>query len=137
MTTNYPEYAVKSVETLIDTILEFAPTTCTRYDIVKSYVVKRLAEKVQYYGDAELKYAISQLPESEQAEYTAKLPENKEKQARKDFTEFSQKPQPVGYTRKCSKCEGTGLYVMWIENGKARSHTGTTCYKCNGRGWTK
>lgn len=41
-----------------------------------------------------------------------------------------------GYSVKiCSKCNGNGKYVMSIINGQPFSFTGTTCYKCNGKGW--
>lgn len=35
----------------------------------------------------------------------------------------------------CSKCSGTGLYVMAVIDGRPWSATGTTCWSCGGTGW--
>ena len=79
-------------------------------------------------------YAISQLPENERDNWIIKPIEYKKSET---ITEFSVKSMPTtGQWNKCSKCGGNGMYIMWIENGKAHSTTGTTCYKCNGKGWT-
>ena len=42
----------------------------------------------------------------------------------------------AGY-RECSKCGGTGKYAAYVLDGSLYSPTGTTCWKCNGSGWTK
>lgn len=129
--TNFPQYAIDEVEKTIESVLEVVPAgLVTREQIAKEIINDQL-RGVQYFGNMVLKYAISLLPESEQAEFIAKLPESK------PVTKFQVKSQPVGFSKICSKCTGTGLYIQWIDNGKACSNTGTTCYKCNGRGWTK
>ena len=50
------------------------------------------------------------------------------------------KPKPAtapdGMTiARCSKCGGNGIFAMAIMNGRPWSATGTTCWKCEGRGW--
>lgn len=133
----FPQYAIDEIESLVETIKEFAPADCTRIMIIESFVKNRLAEKLQYYGDNSLKYAISQLSAEKQAEYIPQIPENKDAKKQAEKMVIKVKSQPAGYTRICTKCAGNGIYAMEIRNGQPWSLTGTTCYKCNGRGWTK
>lgn len=138
--TTFTQSGIDEVEGIVTTILEFANGTTNRIDIIRLFCKNRKVEIEryikQYYTSEPMKYedgynyAISQLPEDERGQWDIKPIEYKK-------VTFSTKETPkTGQWNQCSKCNGTGLYVMWTENGKAMSTTGTTCYKCNGKGWT-
>jgi hypothetical protein len=42
----------------------------------------------------------------------------------------------IGY-KVCSKCGGSGKYIMAMVDGRPWSTTGTTCWKCDGSEWVK
>lgn len=47
------------------------------------------------------------------------------------------KPKTSEKAHICPKCGGTGFWCLYVENGVARSNTGTACWKCNGTGWVE
>lgn len=46
-----------------------------------------------------------------------------------------EKPQPSPNHYRCQKCDGTGKFVLYFENGRPKSNTGYECYSCGGAGW--
>ena len=133
MTKVYRQEAIDEVEGLIETILEVTDGTVDRLSVLRSYCKGRKAERLHYYDDHAYLYAVSMLPEDEREEHLQVI------EPKYDAPKFAEKkriPNKDGFTVcKCCKCGGTGVYAMWVENGRPASTTGTTCYPCNGTGW--